>query len=173
MWRRHWHGAVNVIPQRRRERPIAAHGQFRPVVLQRSNATGQLGEAALALAKRAVAGRALLGEHGLALADVTAAGRQANAVVATRIYVPPGDLLWCRYRSITEMTGLGRNGCHHRRQQRSHAPRNASSSPAEHRRCSRRVSPAKSGSNCCGRPNSTHAAAATRQWSAAHSRFHR
>ena len=61
MRRRHRHGAVNVVPQRRRERPVAAHRQLRPVVPERSGAARELGKAAFAFAESSMTGGALVG----------------------------------------------------------------------------------------------------------------
>jgi hypothetical protein len=74
MRRRHWHGAVNIIEQGRRERPVAADGRLGPIVLQRAVAACELGESSFAFAERAVTGGALVREDGFTLADGAFAG---------------------------------------------------------------------------------------------------
>src|SRR5712671_556340 len=107
MRRRHWHGAVNVVPERRRKRPVTAHRELRPVVAQRSPAARQLREAAFAFAESSMAGRALLGINLRAPDNAALARGQARAIVAAHVDIPACDLCGAGCIAVAVVAGLG------------------------------------------------------------------
>ena len=102
----HRHGAVNVVEQGRRKRPVAADRRLRAVVPQRSRTAHKLWIAAFALAKSSMTGRALRGKQLRAPCHRAAAGGQARTVVAAHVDIPSGDLGWRRSPAIAEMPAL-------------------------------------------------------------------
>src|SRR4029077_7042311 len=123
--------------------------------------THELGKTALAFAESSMAGRALLGVDLRAPLHRAFAGGQAHAVAAAHVDIPSGDLLRRGFGAIAKIAGLRcvseRAGGKDHRQTESCGELTR----AGHRTRSRPASPARSGSNCCDRPNWFRAVCAT------------
>src|SRR6267154_2889480 len=121
---------------------------------ERPGAADKLGKAALAFAESSMTGRALLGIDRRTPLHRAVAGGQANAIAATRVDVPSGDLFRRGFAAIAEISRLCCACERARGKDQTEAEQQGELTRAGHRTRSRPASPARSGSNCCDRPSS-------------------